>query len=127
MRLRRPALRIVCWIAFAAVALATLVPTLSQAFRGSDNRGWAEVCSASGVKWLRVSASAAEEPPAPQHPHALQHCAFCATHVAWALPPAVQAGAPLLALGRAAPRVVFVAPRTRFAWRAAQPRGPPAA
>jgi hypothetical protein len=110
------------------LALAVL-PMVSHALalaRGGPG-AWVEVCTPQGMRLVAVDDSAAQ-PAAPVSAEGhLEHCPSCllgadasgpppAALAAWSSPQG-PAGVPLLFLQ---------APRTLFAWRSAQPRGPPA-
>ena len=89
-----------------ALVLGALAPTLAHAWVSAADEGqWIEVCSASGMVWLRAdgsdaSADAAGNTDMPMADMA-QHCPWCSLHGASSgLPPdlpvafvAVQAGA----------------------------------
>jgi hypothetical protein len=68
-----------------------------------------------------------ESSPARPVAHVLDACAYCAlAGDTPALPPAANAVmVELPAVGRALPPLFLHAPRTLFAWHAAQPRAPP--
>jgi len=105
------------------LALA-LLPTLSHALAGSSS-GFAEVCTPQGMKVVALAEG--QQQPATASLH-LEHCPYCVAGFAGApLPPAALA-LPLPAQAAAlAPPRFLQAPRTLFAWAAAQPRGPPIA
>ena len=76
-----------------AMVLGTLAPTLAHAWVAAADEGqWIEVCSASGMVWLRTdgpdaSADAAGNTDMPMADMA-QHCPWCSLHGAAAgLPP----------------------------------------
>lgn len=68
MHLHRLLRRGTAWIALLAVCFGALAPALSQATlqaRGADAAGWVQVCSASGITWVRSDGGdAAGEHPA---------------------------------------------------------------
>ncbi len=109
------------------LALA-LLPSLSHALAGRDSR-WAEVCTPQGTRLVAVDAAersgGSGGTPMQAQAH-LEHCPYCALSApALGLPPAVPAVLPPQALAQAVPALFLHAPRTLFAWRSAQPRGPP--
>jgi hypothetical protein len=61
--------RCTAWIALVAVCFGALAPTLSQAALKANGDGghWVQVCSASGVTWVRVDAGNAGD-TAGEHP-----------------------------------------------------------
>jgi Protein of unknown function (DUF2946) len=120
--------RFAAWLALLAVLWGALVPTLAQAaVSASSRQGWVEVCSASGVLWVRVDGGA--ESPSGQSgsmADAAAHCPWCPMQGAAGLPPA-------LALSTAAntqgpvPPAAFTSARSAALWPTAQSRAPPAA
>ncbi len=104
-----------------------LLPTLSHALAGRDTR-WAEVCTPQGTRLVAVDAAERSASGTPMRAQAhLEHCPYCALSApALGPPPAVPAVLPPRPLAQAVPALFLHAPRTLFAWRSAQPRGPPA-
>lgn len=80
-----------------AMVLSALAPTLAHAWvAAADDGQWIEVCSASGMVWLRAdgagtSADAAGSTDMPMGDMA-QHCPWCSTH---GTTTGVPSGAPL--------------------------------
>lgn len=116
-----------------AMVLGALAPTVAQAMVAASGQGeWVEVCSASGMVWLKADAAADVEKnaggaQAPASPMAdmVKHCAWCSLHGAAAgLPPSVS-------VDQAFPPVTHSLPAfagaslSRLAWRSAQARAPP--
>jgi Protein of unknown function (DUF2946) len=133
--LSRSTRRLAAWIAFIAMAMSALAPTVSHALRsitgagaGSGLPGWVEVCTLAGSKWVKLDAAAdpAQQPSAPQASHTIEHCPYCALHAGlpvWPAAEAVRSWAPVAAappaLGDAPP------PSAPPLWRTTPPRGPP--
>lgn len=81
--------RLAAWLAIFAMMLAAFAPTVSRALaRGSVSPGsWAEVCTASGVQWVKlgntattdsVGSAVSGEPASGQPAHnPLDHCPLC--------------------------------------------------
>lgn len=120
MQVLRRHCRFATRLALVAMSLALLAPGISRAlaFARGDATPWGLICSAPG--------SGQRSDPASSAVHALDACAFCV--VAADAPPLPAATLPLPrlpALSQALPRLFLHAPRTLFAWHAAQPRGPP--
>jgi hypothetical protein len=124
-------------MALLAILAVALLPTLSHARAHALEQGaggWAEVCTQQGPKRVAVDADGklvdtvielAADPSAVGAAH-LQHCPLCALSFdAPALPATLPAALPLPVADAAAPAAFLHAPRTLFAWRSAQPRGPP--
>jgi hypothetical protein len=122
----RQRLRRLIWIALTAMLAFALAPSLSHALAFAQGRSdLAEVCSVQGTRWV----AAGDESPLRSGAtlaHA-DHCPLCGLQAAApALPPAAANGLPLLNLSHALPTLFLAAPRPLFAWRATQPRAPPA-
>ena len=109
-------------------ALAVL-PAVSHAlsFQRGGASHWAEVCTPQGMKLVAVDAALPGQTSAPlQAAGHLEHCPFCTLHgLDLAPPPAPAAALPQAVAVRSEPLLFLQAPRTLFAWRTAQPRGPP--
>lgn len=119
-------LRRSCWLAIFAMLALALLPSVSHALSAGRGAGDIEVCTPQGVRFVS-DAGTGSGPTAPLaldiH---LEHCPFCSLSAhALGMPPAPLSALPL-ALTTANPPPRFLqAPRTPFAWRSAQPRGPP--
>lgn len=126
----RPHQRPFAWIALVAVLAMALAPTLSHAlaFVRGDAGVWAEVCTPQGMRLVVVDAASAVSEPAPVRADAhIEHCPFCALGAdAPGLPPAAPVALPQPLLPAFMPPLFLHAPYTPYAWRSAQPRGPPA-
>jgi hypothetical protein len=134
--LTRSTHRLAAWLAFIAMAMSALAPTVSHALRsiagaglGSGAPGWVEVCTLAGSKWVKLDAAAdpAQQPAAPQAAHTVEHCPYCALHAGlpvWPAAEAVRWWAPPVA---AAPPALGDAPPPSGPplWRTTPPRGPP--
>ena len=124
MHLPPRAHRLALWIASLAILFGTLAPAALQALSAAGG-AWAEVCTASGARWIRVGDTAPSEKPAGAG-HVLGHCPLCGLHTpTLGLPPAHESGLPSAAAGFAVPALFLAAPRPLFAWLSAQPRAPP--
>ena len=120
--------RLPLWLALVAMLALALLPTVSHALAfARGGAAWAEVCTPQGMRLVSVDAAQAVDTGAPvQAAGHLEHCPLCALGADLpALPPAPLAALPQ-PLGVAPMPALFLhAPRTLFAWRSAQPRGPP--
>lgn len=115
------------WLAVLAILVASLAPTLSQAFGTGAAQGWIEVCSAAGSRWIASDAGVSDTAPATSDEHPLAHCPYCHIHADGGLPAPGDALTLLLqGLSEARPPAFLQAPRTLHAWLSAQPRAPPA-
>jgi Protein of unknown function (DUF2946) len=113
-----------------AVLWGALVPTLAQAVVSSSSRqGWVEVCSASGVLWIRVDAGAssptASSGESGSMADAAAHCPWCPMQGAAGLPPEPELATFTSAEGFV-PSAAFTSARTAVLWSSAQSRAPPA-
>jgi hypothetical protein len=124
----RPA-RLPLWLALVAMLALALLPTLSHALTfARGGAAWAELCTPQGMRLVAVDAAqAAADTGAPaQAAGHLEHCPLCALGADLPmLPPAAPAALVLPLAAADAPALFLHAPRTLFAWRSAQPRGPP--
>ena len=113
--------RLALWIATLAILFGTLAPAALSAAGGA----WAEVCTASGARWVRVGDATPGDLPADTG-HVLGHCPLCSLHTpTLGPPPALESGLPLATASFAVPALFLAAPRPLFAWLSAQPRAPP--
>ena len=121
--------RCAAWIACFAMLFAALAPSVSHAMSASRSDAWTEICSAAGIKMVKVT-TAAEAPGSPsteKSPVNLEHCTFCATHcTAPGLLPASALKLPPVAGRRTHPSLFFQSPSPLAIWTPAQSRAPPA-
>ncbi len=69
------------WLACALLWLATLLPTLSQSVLAQPLReGWVEVCSGSGMVWVRSDWAAPLAEPSHENAAAAPACDWCLKH-----------------------------------------------
>jgi hypothetical protein len=107
--------------------LAALLPTLSHAVLARDSAVWAEICTATGAKFVRVDMAAEPDSPAGSMPAGAMDCGYCSLHHGPPLPlPAEALWQPPGALKFERPLLFLAAPRPLFAWAPALARGPPA-
>lgn len=130
--------RLYAWIAIFAMALSALAPAVSRAM-GPDEHGryLVELCSATGVQWVALSAdeaafhvdggaAGADSGPAGAS-LMLDDCPYCAAQFGSALAPASSVSHVFaVAGGERLPTLFLVSPRPLFAWSSAHPRAPPA-
>jgi hypothetical protein len=115
-------LRFAHWLALVAMLALSVLPTVSHALAGESN-AFAEVCTPQGPKVVALADG--EQQPSTASLH-LEHCPYCVAGIGAAgLPPAPQALPLPPAEAVLQPPLFLHAPRTLFAWAAAQPRGPP--
>ncbi|MFL6657246.1 MAG: DUF2946 domain-containing protein [Massilia sp.] len=127
--MKRITRRCAAWIACLAMLFAALAPSISHAMAASRGDGWAEICSAAGVKYIKANViqSTTVDPVTEQTVH-LEHCPFCATHAGSfaLLPPVSGISIPVLDLPDSHPPLFFQSPRPLAVWTSAQSRAPPA-
>ena len=128
--------RISAWVALVLVVLQAVLPVLSHAVvsKAAQEQGWVEVCTVSGMAWVRLTSTEAlsdaqaadESAPSPLSSLASHGCDWCATHPPLtALPPASFA-LPIAASNWAShPPAFFHAPRLLAVWASAHSRAPP--
>lgn len=130
--------RFTAWLAAMAVLCAGLLPLVSHAVvpHLSGAAGLVEVCTVSGMAWVKLDAPSAStvsaDPAKLAQPDGtapgmnMATCDWCALHSPHlGVPPAPVAMTLPAADLAAAPPAFFHAPRPLFAWAAAQPRAPP--
>jgi hypothetical protein len=124
--------RIAAWLAMWAIALSALAPAVAQAMvAGSDDAQWMEVCSASGMVWLKVEgpAGTAEMANGGDMPMGdmSKHCPWCSFHITGALAsPVAGFASPALAMPHVVP-VYTERPPLGQLWVIHQARAPPLA
>ena len=121
--------RLTAWLALLAMLWGALAPTLAQAaVASSGSPAWVEVCSTSGVVWVRVDAGN-ESPastPAPMQ-GASSSCAWCLPQGAMGLPPTATETVVAVQAPDAVPGVAFESILPSAVWSTAQSRAPPLA
>jgi hypothetical protein len=122
--------RMTVWMAFCAILLASLAPSISHAVAAAKGipNGWTEICTVSGAKLVKIGGDTPESKlPAPVKASHLEHCPFCLNHaVSLGLPPGVDFVIPAMEGSHVLPPLFYQASRPLFAWATAQPRAPPA-
>ena len=118
--------RNIAWLALVAMLALALLPTVSHAlaFAQGGKSAWAEICTPQGMKVVAVESAPGDEGTSvAAH---LEHCPYCAQAATTLGMPPAPAAVAALALAAIEPPASFLnAPRTLFAWAAAQPRAPP--
>lgn len=74
--------RFITWLAALAMVLGAVAPAVAQTLIASSDRSdWVEVCSASGMMWVKVDAPDAGNKGigTPLHASA-KHCPWCSLH-----------------------------------------------
>jgi hypothetical protein len=125
--------RFVAWLACVAILFGLFAPSVAHALAAPDGAAgnWSEICTALGVKLVKVTDAATGEPSSPEisdsdaHEPYGKHCAYCQSDSSPALPPV---HLPVLFIAvdmQRAPRLFYRSPRPLFAWASANPRAPP--
>ncbi|MBU4518359.1 MAG: DUF2946 domain-containing protein [Gammaproteobacteria bacterium] len=121
--------RLTSWLAMLVMVFGVLAPAVAQAMVASSDRAdWVEVCSASGMLWVKADGSGAvdagmDEPMS----DASQHCPWCNLHGGAAgLPPVAHVAGFLDAPADPVP-AFSRASEPSAVWAAPQARGPPLA
>lgn len=119
-------------IASLAILLAALAPSVSHALVafGEEGSFWAEVCSAAGIKLVKLDADKGEPAHDNKDHHkaanAFEHCPFCSNHAGMAgLPPSSVEALPVSSGSSPHPALFYQSPRPLFVWASAQSRAPP--
>lgn len=130
MTLTRLHRRFTAWVALLALVLGALAPTVTQAMvAGGDRAEWLEVCSVSGMVWVKADTGEVAQQPDGGAPmgEASQHCPWCTLHGGAAGLPTSQARLPLPPRLTDLPPAFYRAPLSATGWAPAQSRAPPIA
>jgi hypothetical protein len=114
-------------LALTAMLALALLPTVAHAlsFAQGGKGALAEICTPQGAQWVVVEGSAPGNELPMTGIHHLEDCPYCGQGAsALGMPPALPT-AWAANSGADVPPLFLHAPRTQFAWIAAQPRGPP--
>jgi hypothetical protein len=126
--------RVTAWIAFFAILMASLMPTVSRAMAAAAvDAASRQVCSIAGHHSAMPAGHHAMSPAGVEHDPSsghgalhLDHCPFCLTHAgSFGLPPMAAMAVPASTAAEAHPPFLFQSPRVLVAWTSAQPRAPP--
>jgi len=125
--------RLTAWLAALALVLVGLLPVLSHAVVApSQGQGWVEVCTVSGMAWVKqvsddAGAGSDSQHSMPGSDNSLDRCGWCATHSPMAgLPPVAGPLPGPMAFAADVPSAFLHAPRPLFVWASAHSRAPPA-
>ena len=128
MSFGRATRKLIGWMACSAFLWAAVAPAISHALVLVSGSGptWAEICSTAGFKRVQFDASGKAGEPATPASAMGDHCPHCTLQSHDMAPPPVPVSvvAPV-ALSFEVPTLFLAAPRTQFAWAAAQARAPP--
>jgi len=126
--------RLTAWLALLAMVLGVLAPTVAQAMVASSDRAqWVEVCSASGMLWVKADASAESGVDQASHDaggpmsDTWMHCPWCSLHGgAPGLPPGLATVELAARQGDLPPAFSRIAALSGV-WAVAHARAPPSA
>jgi hypothetical protein len=130
MHFHRVHRRFAAWLAMCVMVLSALAPTFAQAMVAASGKGqWVEVCSASGMVWLKHGGADTNNNVAPGQDRSMadmgQHCPWCGLHEASVGMLAATVAVPVAApAAQSVPEPVDVA-LARKVRRSAQARAPP--
>lgn len=117
------------WIACIAMLFATLAPSIAQGMSGGPGDTWVEICSISGLKFVKVTTDAQVGVVSHHSKFDLghvEHCPLCGTHAgSFALPPTAGFSIPLIETQETHPFLFFQSPHPLAIWTVAQSRAPP--
>ncbi len=117
--------RFAAWLAMFAMLLGSLAPAVAQAVVASQGGdGWVQVCSASGMLWVK---SDGIEDPAAGKPmaDASLHCPWCSLQGAAGLPPSPLTTVSMRVEPAEVPAARFHSATPFAPWPAALSRAPP--
>lgn len=123
--------RIGAWLAMVALLAGSLSPVVTQAMvAGADHAGWLEVCSASGVVWIKAGSGhdsdGQPDEGSPPVSDAVQSCPWCTVHGGgFGLLPADWPAHMLPARLTDLPSAFCLAPPLPAVWAPAHSRAPP--
>lgn len=117
--------RFTTWLAMLALVMSALAPTVSQAVvMSSDRADWLEVCTTTGVMWVKADLAATDDGTMPMVGHD-QGCDIC-THIVTGAPPVLSGIAtPVMGQPSARPQTLVASAHPAVLWAPAQSRAPP--
>lgn len=117
--------RFTTWLAMLALVMSALAPTVSQAVvMSSDRADWLEVCTTTGVMWVKADSVATDDGTMPMVGHD-QGCDIC-THIVTGAPPVLSGIAtPVMGQPSARPQTLVASAHPVVLWAPAQSRAPP--
>jgi hypothetical protein len=117
--------RFTTWLAMLALVMSALAPTVSQAVvMSSDRADWLEVCTTTGVMWVKADSVATDDGTMPMVGHD-QGCDIC-THIVTGAPPVLSGIAtPVMGQPSARPQTLVASAHPAVLWASAQSRAPP--
>lgn len=129
MSLLRLYRRFGAWLAILAILAGALTPVAAQAmFAGQDRADWMEVCSVSGMVWVKAdTGEVSSQSPDGGMPDGdmVQHCPWCTLHGGVPGLPVAESSAGVMPVMQAFPLAFYRVPARGTVWAPAQSRAPP--
>ena len=123
LRVRR---RFAAWLAILAMLVGALAPAIAQArMAGGDRADWLEVCSATGMVWVKADTGEIAQKSGTPAGDGSQHCPWCTLHGGAADVPPTVAGVNLPPRLTDLPPAFYRAPLADTVWVPAHSRAPP--
>ena len=117
--------RFTAWLAMLAMVMSALAPTVSQAVvMSSDRADWLEVCTTTGVMWVKADSATTDEGTLPMVGHE-QGCDICTHTVTGAPPVLLGIDTAVIAPPSAQPHARVSSAHPAVLWAPAQSRAPP--
>ena len=117
--------RFTAWLAMLALVMSALAPTVSQAVvMSSDRAEWLEVCTTTGVMWVKADSATTDDGTLPMVGHE-QGCDICTHTVTGAPPVLTDIAVPALWQSSAQPQALVSSAHPAVLWASAQSRAPP--
>ena len=117
--------RFTAWLAMLALVMSALAPTVSQAVvMSSDRAEWLEVCTTTGVMWVKADSATTDDGTLPMVGHE-QGCDICTHTVTGASPVLTDIAVPALWQSSAQPQALVSSAHPAVLWAPAQSRAPP--
>ena len=117
--------RFTAWLAMLALVMSALAPTVSQAVVMSSERGdWLEVCTTTGVMWVKADSAATDDGTMPMAGHE-QGCDICTHTVTGAPPVLLGIDTAVIDPSSAQPQALISSAHPAVLWAPAQSRAPP--
>lgn len=117
--------RFTAWLAMLALVMSALAPTVSQAVvMSSDHADWLEVCTTTGVMWVKADSVTMDDGTLPMVGHE-QGCDICTHSVTGAPPVLTDIAVPALWQSSAQPQALVSSAHPAVLWAPAQSRAPP--
>ncbi|MNR76119.1 hypothetical protein D3C72_67740 [compost metagenome] len=121
--------KLVSWIAFIAILMAALAPTISHAMKSHDGLSTAlmEICTVEGMRMVDTGPADKSSDDKSKHSAHMEDCPYCRVVSALpGLPPTEWQWLPAPVGKAVLPRLFYQAPALHTSWLPPQSRAPPA-